>query len=146
MTLVVAVFLARCPWPACHYLNLNTYTITTLYEYQRFLSNEASFKALHRVAAVRLECSALRDDVVTALQSGRLTLGLSKPAMAQEDMAKPGLFRAWHQGLVLHLVNTMSDDEREQETWAAGVQAMVVSQKQDELSFLGCRGPDNPCP
>jgi hypothetical protein len=79
LTIAVAVFLARCPWPVCRYLNLNTYTITALDEYREFVSNEAAFKAFHRVAAVRLECSALRDDVVTALQSGRLTLELSKP-------------------------------------------------------------------
>ena len=92
--------------------------------------------ALHRVAAVRVDCSALRDDVVTALQNGWLTLGRGKAAMAQEDMAKPGHLRVWRQGLVLHLMNTMADNEREQESWAAGVEEMVVSQKQDGLSFL----------
>lgn len=135
LTIAVAVFLARCPWSACGSLNLNTYTIRTLGEYRRFLSNEAAFKALHHVAAVRLDCSALRDDVVTSVQIGRLMLGLSKPAVP-EDMAQPGLLRAWRQGRVLHLVNARLDDKQEQETWAMKVQEMVLSQKQDELSFL----------
>jgi hypothetical protein len=135
LAIAAAVFLARCPWSTCGYLNLYTYTITTLGEYRRFLANEAAFKALHHVAAVRLDCSALRDDVVTSVQIGRLMLGLSKPAVP-EDMAQPGLFRAWRQGRVLHLVNAAPDDKQEQEAWAASVQEMVVSQKQDELSFL----------
>ena len=56
--------------------------------------------------------------------------------MAEKETFKPGLLRAWQQGLVLHLVNTMSDNEREQERWAARVQEMVVSQDQDGLTFL----------
>lgn len=135
LIIAVAVLLARCPWPACAYLNLNTYTIATLHEFRQFLSDEAAFKAFHRVAAVRLNCAALRDDVVEALQSGRLMLGLSQPDMAQKGTAKAGLLRAWRQGLVLHLT-AMSDNEREQEIWAAMVQEMVVSQERDELSFL----------
>ena len=70
------------------------------------MSNEAAFKVLHRMGTVRLDCSALRDDVVTALQNGRLMLGLSEPDMAEKETSKPGLLRAWQQGLVLHLVNT----------------------------------------
>ena len=136
LAIAVAVLLVRCPWSACRYLNLNTYTITRLQEYRQFMSNEAAFKALHRVGTVRLDCSALRDDVVTALQNGRLMLGLSEPDMAEKETSKPGLLRAWQQGLVLHLVNTMSDNEREQERWAARVQEMVGSQEQDGLFFL----------
>lgn len=135
LTIALAVFLTRCPVSACGYLNFNTYTITTLGERRQFLSNEAAFKLLHHVAAVRLDRSALRDDVVTSVQIGRLMLGVSKPAVP-EDMAQPGLFRAWRQGRVLHLVNARVDDKQEQETWAVKVQEMIVSQKQDELSFL----------
>lgn len=136
LTIAVAMVLVRCPWPACQYLNLNTYTITTLDEYRRFLSNQAAFKALHHVSGVTLECSALRDDVVTVLQSGRLMLGLTKPALVQDDMAKPGLFRAWRQDRVLHVANNMLENQRDLETWAAKVQETVVSQKDGELSFL----------
>lgn len=90
-----------------------------------------AFKARHRVAAVRLHCSALRDDVVTALQNGQLILGLSK-----QNMMNPPSLRAWHQGLVLHLANAMAENERQQETWATTVQQTVSSHEHDELSFL----------
>lgn len=136
LTIAVAVFLARCPWPACRYVNLNTYTITTLDEYRRFLSNEAVFKAVHRVAGVRFDCSALRDDVVTALQSGRLVLGLSTPTLPQENTVQPNLLRAWRQSRILHLENHMLESEQELETSAARVQEMVARQQQDGLSFL----------
>ena len=136
LTIAVAVFLARCPWPACHYLNLNTYTITTLHEYRRFVSNEAAFKALHRVAAVRLECSALRDDVVTDLQNGRLTVELSKPTVPREHTAQPEHMHAWRQGRILHLMNTLLEREQEWETWAAGIQEIVVNEKYDKRSFI----------
>ena len=136
LTIAVAVFLARCPWPACRYVNLNTYTITTLEEYRRFLSNEAVFKAVHRVAGVRFDCSALRDDVVTALQSGRLVLELSTPTVPQKNTVQSNLLRAWRQGRILHLENNRLESEQELETSAARVQEMVVRQQQDGLSFL----------
>jgi hypothetical protein len=117
-------------------VNLNPYTITTLDEYRKFLSNEAMFKAVHRVAGVRFDCSALRDDVVTALQSGRLMLELSTPTVPQENTVQPNLLRAWRQGRVLHLENRMLESEQELETSAVSVQEMVVRQQQDGLSFL----------
>lgn len=85
---------------------------------------------------------------MTALQSGQLMLELSKPTVPQENTVQPDLLRAWRQGRVLHLVNKMLESEQELETWAAGVQEMVVSQKQDGLSFLPrlFGGADNPCP
>ena len=60
LAIAVAVLLVRCPWSPCRYLNLNTYTLQRLQEYRQFMSNEAAFKALHRVGTVRLDCSALR--------------------------------------------------------------------------------------
>jgi hypothetical protein len=117
-------------------VNLNTYTITTLDEYRRFLSNEAVFKADHRVAGVRFACSALRDDVVTALQSGRLVPELSTPTVPQGNTVQTNLLRAWRQGRVLHLENHMLESEQERETWVARIQEMVVRQQQDGLSFL----------
>ena len=131
LTIAVAVLLARCPWSACRYVNLNTYTIRTLQEYREFLSNEGAFKSHHRVVAVMLHCSALRDDVVTALQNGQLMLGPGK-----QDMANLPRLHAWHQGLVFHLANAMSGNEREQETWAAMVQETVANQEHDQLAFL----------
>jgi hypothetical protein len=136
VTIAVAVFLARCTWPVCGHLSLNTHTISALDEYREFVSNEAAFKALHRVAAVRLECSALRDDVVTALQNGRLTVELGKPILPQEPATQPGYVRAWSQGRILHLANTLLENEQDWETWAAGIQDIVVNEKYDKRSFL----------
>ena len=136
LTIAVTVFLARCPWPACRYVNLNTYTITTLDDYRQFLSNETMFKSVHRVAGVRCDCSALRDEVVTALQSGRLVLELSTPTVPQENTVQPNLLRVWRQGRILHLENNMLESEQELETSAARAQEMVVRQQQDGLPFL----------
>jgi hypothetical protein len=136
LTIVVAVFLARCTWPVCRHLNLNIHTITALDEYREFVSNEAAFKALHRVAAVRLECSALRDDVVTALQNGRLTLELGKSILPQEHTTQPEHLHSWSQGRILHLMNTVLEREQEWETWAAWIQEIVVSEKYDKRSFI----------
>ena len=46
------------------------------------------------------------------------------------------LLRAWRQGRILHIVNNRLESEQELETWAKGVQEMVVRQQQDGLSFL----------
>lgn len=136
LTIAVAVFLARCTWPACGHLNLNTHTITAMDEYREFVSNEAAFKAFHRVAGVRLECSALRDDVVTDLQNGRLTLELGKPIVPRKHTAQPDHLHAWRQGRILHLMNTLLEREQEWEIWAAEIQEIVVSEKYDKRSFL----------
>lgn len=135
-TIAVAVVIAWCPSFACQYLNLNSYTITTLDEYRGFVSNQAAFKALHGRAKVKFECSALRDDVVTALQSGRLMLGVTESGIEQQDRIQPGLFRAWREGRVLHLVNNMVETQEDLEAWAAKVQETVINQKESELSFL----------
>ena len=136
VTITVAVFLARCTWPVCGHLNLNTHTITALDEYREFVANEAAFKAFHRAAAVTLECSTLRDDVVTALQNGRLTLELGKSILPQEHTVQPEHLHAWRQGRILHLMNTLLEREQEWDTWAAGFQEIVVSEKYDRRSFI----------
>jgi hypothetical protein len=136
VTIAMAVFLARCTWPVCGHLSLNIHTISALDEYREFVSNETAFKALHRVAAVRLECSALRDDVVTGLQNGRLTIELSKPPVPREHTAQPAHLHAWRQGRILHLMNTLLEREQEWETWAAGIQEIVVNEKYDKRSFI----------
>ena len=84
--LVVVLFLAWCPPDVCRVLNIHTYTISRLDEYQHFLADEASFHALHRARAARVDCSALRDDVVTALKTGQLALGASRPFLARKPI------------------------------------------------------------
>jgi hypothetical protein len=112
------------------------YTITALDEYCEFVSNETAFKAYHRAAAVRLECSTLRDDVVTALQNGRLTLELGKSILPHEHTVQPKHLHSWRQGRILHLMSTMLEREQEWEIWAAGFQKIVVSEKYDKRSFI----------
>ena len=136
MMIAMAVFLTRCTLSACGHLNLNIHTITALDEYREFVSKETGFKAFHRLAGVRLECSALRDDVVAALQNGRLTLELGKSILPQEHTTQPDHLHAWSQGRILHLMNAMLESEQEWETWVSEIQEIVANEKYDKRSFL----------
>ena len=132
----LAVLVARCPWPACRYLSLSTYTISIVDEYRQFLTNATEFKAFHHVAAVKLDCPALRDDVVGGLLSGRLRLRPSQPSRAQGEIAEPDIFRAWLEGRILHIGNNGFENRRKLEIWAENVQQMITSQDEAELFFL----------
>jgi hypothetical protein len=63
-------------------------------------------------------------------------LGVTESGVHWQDMARPGLFHAWREGRVLHLVNNMVETEEDLETWTTQVQEAVVYQKESELSFL----------
>lgn len=134
--LVVVLFLVWCPPDACRALNIQTHTISELNEYRQFLPDEAAFEALHRVRAVRVDCSALRDDVVTTLENGRLTLGISEPNGARGNSAQVGPVKAWHQGRLLHLGNGTFENREESEAWAVRVRERVAEQQGQELAFL----------
>ncbi len=132
----VAIFLAWCPPDACRVLNIQTYAISDLDKYRQFVADEPAFRSLHHVRAVRLDCSALRDDVVTALETGRLTLGVSQPNGTQRKSAQSGPVQSWHQGRLLHMKNSASGTDQEQESWAVTIRATVAGQLGQELSFL----------
>jgi hypothetical protein len=134
--LLVVLFLVWCPPDACRALNIQTHTISELDEYREFLADEAAFHALHRARAVRLDCSALRDDVVTTLENGRLTLGISEPNGAQGNSAQVGPVKAWHQGRLLHLGNGTFENREESEAWAVSVRESVAERQGHELAFL----------
>lgn len=134
--LVVVVFLAWCPPDACRVLHIHTYTISKLDEYRQFLADEAAFHQLHRVRAVRLDCSGLRDDVVTGLQTGRLILGINKSNGAEGKGPLLGPIQPSHQGRLLHLVNRTSENHQELDVWAASVRENIAEQQHHELSFL----------
>ena len=137
LAISLVLFLGPCPWPVCRYWNLNTYTITTLDEYRRFLSNEAEFAALYRLRPVTVDCSAVRDNVVAMLQGGRIMLGpRNEPNVVQRDLVQPGLLRAWRQDRILHFANTRLQRQQELETWAVKIQGMVASENQGELAVL----------
>ena len=131
----VAIFLAWCPPDACRVLNIQTYAISGLDEYRQFVADEPAFRSLRHVRAVRFDCSALRDDVVTALETGQLTLGASQSNGTQGRSTQPGPVQAWRQGRLLHLTNRASGTDQEQAAWAVTIRATVAGQRGKELSF-----------
>lgn len=131
--LIVVISLARCPPDVCRALHIQTYTIASLDEYRQFLVDEAAFTALHHVRAVRVNCSDLRDAVVTALKTGRLKLEISKPNGFKSQSAH-GPIQAWQQGRLLHLA--ASENHQEFDTWARSVRESLTDREQHDLSFL----------
>ena len=72
---------------------------------------------------------------MTALKSGRLTLGTEKPDSHPSETAR-GTIEAWHQGRLLHLANRTLATDDEQQTWATNVRAAVSVQQRQDLDFL----------
>lgn len=134
--LSVVLFLVWCPPDLCRVLNIQTHTISRLEEYRQFLADEAAFKALHHVRAVRFDCPALREDVVEALETGRLTLGASESNGTRSSNVPAGPVKAWQQGRLLHLMNGTSEDQQGPDAWAVRVRNIVAEQQRQELSFL----------
>ena len=134
--LVLVTFLAWCPPDACRVLHIHTYTISRLAEYRTFLADEVAFHELHRVRAVRFDCSALRDDVVIALETGQLALGIHKPPATTGESAQRGPLQAWHEGRLLHVVNTMSGNRQDVDAWSVSARENVAERQHNEFSFL----------
>lgn len=134
--LAVVLLFVWCPPDACRALNIQTYTISSLDEYREFLGDESAFHALHQVRAVRVDCSALRDDVVTALETGRLTLGGSEPNGTRGKSAQAGPVKVWRQGRLLHLVNGTSANREESKAWATNIRKRVAERQGRDLAFL----------
>lgn len=131
VALLVTIFLVWCPPDACRVLNIQTYTISKLDEYQQFLIDEPAFLLRHHVRAVRVDCPTLRDAVVGALTTGRLTLGVGSPN--QENRAALNSIEAWHQGRLLHLSNRAAGSDQEQEAWAVNSRAIIAKHAEQEL-------------
>ena len=123
-----------CPTAACRILNIQTYTISSLDDYRQFLLDEAAFTALHHVRAVRMNCSDLREAVVTALNTDRLMLGASKPNGFTFESAPSGPIQAWQQGRLLHL--STSAHHQEFDSWAMRVRESLTDRTPNDLSFL----------
>ncbi len=132
--LVSGVFLAWCPPDACRILHIRTYTISSLDEYRQFLADEAAFTTLHHVRAVQANCADLREAVVNALNTERLTLGASRPGGLPSEGASHDPVRAWQQGRLLHL--TPSENHREFDSWAMRVRESLTHRRRSDLSFL----------
>jgi hypothetical protein len=134
--LILLLFFLWCPPDVCRALNIQTYTISSLDEYREFLADESAFKTHHSVRAVRVDCSALRDDVVAALEKGRLILGVSESNGAPGNSLQAGQVKAWHQGRLLHVGNGTFENREESEAWAVKIREMLSERQERELAFL----------
>jgi len=134
--LSVVLFLVWCPPDLCRVLNIQTHTISKLDDYRDFLADEAAFKALYHARAVRFDCPALREDVVEALETGRLILGAGESNGTGGGKDPAGPIKAWQQGRLLHLMNGTSEDQQGPDAWAVSVRTIVAEQQRQELSFL----------
>ena len=134
--LIVVIFLAWCPPDACRALHIHTYTISSLDEYRQFLLDEAAFTSSHHARAVRLHCPNLRDNVVAALKTDRLTLGISHPNGVKSESARQSPVQAWHQGRLLHVSKGTSENHQELDAWTMRVRASLVDRTEKDLSFL----------
>lgn len=134
--LLLMLVLVWCPPDLCRVLNIQTHTISKLDDYRGFLADEAAFKALHRARAVRFDCPALRQDVVEALETGRLTVGIGEMNGGTGGNAPTGPVKAWQQGRLLHLMNGTSEHPQGPDAWAAQVRAAITDRQGRDLSFL----------
>jgi hypothetical protein len=134
--LAVVIFLSWCPPDACRALHIQTYTISSLDEYRQFLLDEAAFTSSHHARAVRPDCEDLRDDVVTALKTERVTLGGSNPNGLKPESGRRGPVQAWHQGRLLHVSKGTSENPQELDAWTMRVRERLTDRTNKDLSFL----------
>jgi len=131
--LAVTLLLLCCPPAICRALNLHTFALSDLRDFRHYVADEAGFYSSHQIRAVRIDCAALRDEVVTALQTGRLAL--ETDSLPRND-GRQGSIEAWHQGRLLHLNKTTLMTNDQQQAWAATVRAAVALQAGQDLAFL----------
>jgi hypothetical protein len=134
--LLMVIFIVHCPPDACRALHIQTYTISSLDDYRQFLQDEAAFTSLHNVRAVRLHCASLRDEIVAALKTDRLTLGTSHQSGAEDEKARRDTIQAWHQGRLLHLSKGTSENHQELDAWIMRVRESLTDRTKKDLSFL----------
>jgi len=134
--LAVTLLLVWCPPAVCRALNIHTSTLSDLADFRQYVADEEAFYASHHTRAVRMDCATLRDEVVTALQTGRLTLETGRFDNPQRNDSGQGTIEAWHQGRLLHLQNRALATNDEQRAWAETVRAAVALHPRQELAFL----------
>ena len=131
----VTLLLIWCPPALCRVLNIHTFPLSNLNDFRQYVANEEAFYSLHHTRTVRIDCAALRDEVVTVLKTGHLMLESSTPVDVQRER-RTGTIEAWHQGRLLHLTNTALASSDEQQAWATSVRAAVTLQQQLDLAPL----------
>jgi hypothetical protein len=131
--LIIVIAVAWCPPAVCRILHIQTYRVSGLDEYRQFLADEAAFTRLHHVRAVRVDCSDMRDAVVTALNRNQLKLKTSKSdGITSETVHGPS--HAWQQGRLLHL--SPAESQQELDSWAKSVRESLTDATHNDLSFL----------
>ena len=136
VALAVSLLLVWCPPALCRALNLHTFPLSDLSDFRQYVEDEPAFLSAHRTRAVRIDCAALRDEIVNALQTGRLTLETGRFDNPQRNDSGQGTIEAWHQGRLLHLQNRALATNDEQRAWAETVRAAVALHPRQELAFL----------
>ena len=136
VALAVSLLLVWCPPALCRALNLHTFPLSDLSDFRQYVEDEPAFLSAHRTRAVRIDCAALRDEIVNALQTGRLTLETGRSDNAPLNESGQGTIEAWHQGRLLHLNKTTLMTNDQQQAWAATVRAAVALQAGQDLAFL----------
>ena len=134
--LAVTLLLVWCPPAICRALNLHTFALSDLRDFRHYVADEAGFYSSHQIRAVRIDCAALRDEVVTALQTGRLALGTGRTDSRPRNDDGQRTIEDWHQGRLLHLNKTTLMTNDQQQAWAATVRAAVALQAGQDLAFL----------
>ena len=117
-------------------MHIQTYTIASLDDYRQFLLDEAAFTSSHHARTVRLHCDDLRDEVVAALKTERLRLGISQPTSSRSDQVLSAPVDAWHQGRLLHISMPAPRNRQEVDEWGSKVRESIARRTDKELSFL----------
>ena len=134
--LAVTLLLVWCPPAICRALNIHTVALSDLSDFRQYVADEEGFYSSHHIRAVRIDCATLRDEVVTALQTGRLALGTGRTDSLPRNDGGQRTIEAWHQGRVLHLNKTTLMTIDQQQAWAATVRAAVALQAEQDLAVL----------
>lgn len=136
VALAVSLLLVWCPPALCRALNLHTFPLSDLSDFRQYVEDEPAFLSAHRTRAVRIDCAALRDEIVNALQTGRLTLETGRSDNAPLNESGQGTIEAWHQGRLLHLTKKGLPTNGEQQAWATSVRIAIARQQGREFAFL----------
>ena len=99
--LAVTLLIIWCPPAACRLLNIHTYALSALDDYRQLVADEEAFYSSRRARAVRIDCAALRDEVVTAVTTGSLVLE-TRPDDTQQSGSGQSTIEACSKSVMRH--------------------------------------------